>query len=111
MSERSHTATLSVSGRGMDCREVVRCLRDLGIASSVTPNTSVQCHEGHCWLEEGCRVVQAFQRKSEVTRTWSALRDRMSLGCAHLRIDGVFSGCVLDYCRPTRCTPPADDTS
>ena len=100
------TAHLSVSREGLDCAEVSRALARAGIASSVTANTSIQCSASDgCWLESGCRVVQSVKTSEEVARTWKALKLSFDLGCAHLWIPGVHSGCVLDFLRPSVCPP------
>ena len=101
------TAQLSISKEGLDCADVCRALARAGVASSVTANTSIQCRGQECWLESGCRIVQSFKKKEDLVRTWQALRMSFDLGCAHLWVPGVHSGCVLDFIRPSVC-PPGD---
>ena len=106
-----YTSHLSISKKGaLPCGEVAQALREAGIPCSVTPNTSVQCDAQRraCWVEQGCRVVHSLQNKGELAHTWRVLRGRFDLNCAHLHIPAVFSGCVLDFLRPSLCTPPAD---
>jgi hypothetical protein len=100
-----YTSQLSISKEeGLRCDEVVQALRDGGIRCSVTPNTSVQCDpQRGCWVEQGCRIVHSIQTKSELAHTWRVLRLRFDLGCAHLTIPAVFSGCVRDFLRPSLC--------
>ena len=105
------TAHLSVSREGLDCAEVSRALARAGIPSSVTANTSIQCSPDGCCLESGCRVVQSVKTAEDVDRTWQTLKSSFDLGCAHLWIPNVHSGCVLDFLRPSVCPPGPDSPS
>jgi hypothetical protein len=69
----------------------------------VSTNASLQCHQGRCWREEGCHVVQSVTDVKTVDRTWSVLRDTFGLDCAHLHVSTQFSGCVLNFLRPSLC--------
>lgn len=100
-----HTAQMSISRNGLRCEEVAKALKQAGISCSVTPNTSVQCSsEGTCALEHGCRIVQSMQNKGEVAHAWRVLRTRFDLGCAHLSISPIYSGCILDFLQPSQCS-------
>ena len=104
------TARLAISRRGLDCGEVAEKLRASGIQCSVARNASLQCHGGRCWREEGCHVVQSVTDVKAVDRTWTLLRDTFGLDCAHLHVSTHFSGCVLNFLRPSLCTPERPDT-
>lgn len=104
-------ATLSVSGPQLhvDCSNVMRAMKSLGIAGDVTPNrTLVDGDE-----EPGCRVVIASRpSKEHAARLWERLRTECELTCAHLSVrDDVSEGCVLDVLRPSRCPGRVQNTN
>ena len=92
---------LSLSGRGLACADVVNAMIKLGINGDVTQNVSVV--DG---IEEsGCRVaIATVPYKESVRSLWTHISHTSTLTCAHVRIDDVFSGCVLDYLRPSQCS-------
>ncbi len=54
-------------------------------------------------MEYGCRIIQPISSKYEIEKTWMMLKNKYKFDCAHLKIDGLYSGCVLDYLRPSLC--------
>ena len=104
-----YSSQMSISKEGLRCEDVAQALLRAGIACSVTPNTSVQCSDtGVCKLEQGCRIVHSMQHKGEVAHAWRVLRTRFDLGCAHLSIPPIFSGCIRDFLQPSLCSTTAD---
>jgi hypothetical protein len=103
--------TLSISHRNLSgCTDIVHSMRQLGIMTSVTENQSVICNRDKCWLETGCRLVFGGISKQDLqTRIWDSLRDQYGLTCAHLNVQGVYSGCILDYLRESRCPGAIED--
>lgn len=91
--------TLSVSRKGLACASLARFLQSRGISALVRPNISSTTNG----LENGCQVVAAVDHGKDVKRTWGLLRDEFGFNCGHLRIEGRFSGCVLDFVRPSSC--------
>ena len=104
------TTTLSISSSRLSgCTEVVKTMLKLGIMTSVTENKSVLCDHNSCWVEPGCRlVVGGISRRDLDSQVWTPLRDKFGLTCAHLNIQGVYSGCILDYLRETKCPGPVE---
>lgn len=103
----SHTIQLSISSPNLDskCLEVIALLKKQKIANvSVEPNSSIQCRNGKCRVENGCRItlgtkdINCFQEK-----VWRPLQNTFSLGCAHLKVEGYYSGCVYDFWRESNC--------
>ena len=74
--------------------------------ASVTANHSVVCDDERgtrCRVESGCRVLFGRITRASLATTWDRLRHDHALHCAHLHAPPVFSGCVWDFLRPTRC--------
>ena len=89
---------ISVSSTETDrhCDGVVKSLAMAGLDARVTPNTSV--HFGK--TEHGCaiRIPSDKADKKQHARTiWNAIKAAGNYECAHLRIDGTFSGCIFNY--------------
>ena len=105
------TMTLSISHRKLsDCTDIVHSMRQLGIMTSVTKNQSVICNQNKCWLETGCQLIFGGISKQDLqTRVWNTLRDHYGLTCAHLNVQGIYSGCILDYLRESSCPGPIED--
>jgi hypothetical protein len=97
--ELSYTAELSVSKPTfLDCYEVALFLHKQGIVSNVTTNITTQPN-----IEYGCKITQPVVKNKEIKTTWHLLKNHFGFNCAHLKIDGIYSGCILDYLRPSLC--------
>lgn len=92
------TATLSISARDLSCTRVVYHLAKAGVLARVTPNASiVRGEDGAPSLETGCEVRMDVERKEDLRSTWRGLKEAFGLGCGHLTVGGVFSGCTERY--------------
>ena len=93
------TSTISVSRKeNLDCKEIASFLSKCNIMTSVTENMSTTPN-----LEYGCRLVQSINSKNDIQNIWTLLKDRYNFKCGHLKIDGYYDGCILNYLRPSDC--------
>ena len=99
----STTTTLSISSTEISsCGQVATYLQQCGIPCDITENKTVMKENGKFFIETGCRIV--INNKVPVNETfWSNLQSRFKLDCAHIKVDGVFGGCINDYLRPSAC--------
>ncbi len=92
--------TLSVSSNDtLDCKKMAYHLSKHGIITSITENISTCPH-----IEYGCRLTNTISDKKELNDLWQILKSRYDFKCAHLNLEGIFSGCILDYLRPSLCS-------
>ena len=97
--------TLSVSsGNELDCKKMAHYLSKNGIITSITENIST-CPN----IEYGCRLTNTVSNKDEIQTLWTILKSKYNFKCAHLNLDGIFSGCILDYLRPSLCSEKKDN--
>ena len=54
-------------------------------------------------LEKGCFITigDPDTSKNNVKKIWNTIKQDYT--CSHLKIDGVFSGCVYDYITRDNC--------
>ena len=95
---------LAISAPKLDCAEVAEHLAACGILANTTSNlTSVRGG-----IEEGCGVtIHRVTKPVLQSAVWQPLKDRFGLTCAHVLVPGVFTGCVLDFLRPSLCSSTA----
>tara|TARA_Y100001958_G_scaffold118574_1_gene85628 strand:+ start:1554 stop:1877 length:324 start_codon:yes stop_codon:yes gene_type:complete len=105
METKHPSIELSISQKTLSCEEVAENLLKTKIMASITPNKSIVCNDkNNCQLEKGCRILFAkASTKTEIKNTWQNLKQKHTLGCAHLKIPGTFSGCIYDYLPDTKC--------
>ena len=97
--ELSYTAEISVSKKNqLNCQEIALFLHKHNIISNVSTNISTQPE-----IEYGCKIVQPITKKIEIETSWLLLKNNFGFNCAHLKIDSIYSGCILDYLRPSLC--------
>ena len=94
------SSTLSVSRKEyIDCKEMTAFLSKYNIITSVSENLSTTPK-----LENGCRLTQSISSKNDLEKMWNLLKNRYNFKCGHLKIDGHYDGCILNYLRPSICT-------
>lgn len=93
------SSTLSVSRKEyIDCKEMAAFLSKCNIITSVSENISPTPK-----LENGCRLTQSISSKDDLEKLWILLKNRYDFKCGHLKIDGHYDGCILNYLRPSIC--------
>ena len=93
------TSTLSVSKKeNLDCKELANFLSKCNIITSVSDNISTVPN-----IEYGCRLVQSVNSKNDIEKIWNLLQNKYNFKCGHLKIDGHYNGCILNYLRPSNC--------
>ena len=93
------TSTLSVSRKDkLDCSEMARALSKAGIITSITSNISTQPE-----IEYGCRLTQSISSKEDLEKIWTILEKKYEFKCGHLKVEGSYDGCILNYLRTSLC--------
>lgn len=96
--------TLSISNKNLKCSDLYSLLKNLGINSSISENKSIQCKNGTCWIENGCRLFFSRITKEEIYQSvWLESKKKYNLNCAHLKIPNKFNGCINDFNRLRGC--------
>jgi len=54
-------------------------------------------------IENGCLITfdQKYSSKKEISNIWKIIKDDYT--CSHLKIDGIFDGCIFNYLIPDNC--------
>tara|TARA_Y100000996_G_C22131756_1_gene482528 strand:- start:41 stop:343 length:303 start_codon:yes stop_codon:yes gene_type:complete len=93
------SSTISVSQKEhLDCKEMAYKLSKAGICTSITSNISTQPY-----IEHGCRLTQSISSTEDLNKIWRELKKHYNFNCAHLKIDGGFDGCLMNYLSPNQC--------
>ena len=93
------SSTLSVSRKEyLNCKEMADFLSKCNIITSVSDNLSTTPK-----LENGCRLTQSISSKNDLEILWNLLKNKYDFKCGHLKIDGNYDGCILNYLRPSIC--------
>lgn len=82
----------------LDCEKLAKFLGKFNIFIDATPNISMLPDK-----EYGCRLRTTVQKKEDIQHIWNLLRNEYNFGCAHLVVGNRYTGCILDYLRPTLC--------
>ena len=93
------SSTLSVSQKQkLDCQDIAIKMSKAGIITSITSNISTQPE-----IEYGCRLTQSISSKKDIEKIWKILQNNYTFKCAHIKIDNIFDGCILDFLSPSKC--------
>ena len=54
-------------------------------------------------IEKGCLITlgKEYNSKNKINKIWNTIKDDHH--CAHLKIDGVFDGCILNFLSEDKC--------
>ena len=99
------TSDLTISSKNIhNCGEVVEKLRQCGISSNVSPQTTIICKGTSCWTEKGCNIrITDLDQQDIEKKVWIPLKNRFDLTCAHLNVHGNYIGCIRNFIRPSHC--------
>lgn len=98
-----NTVITNVSGRNMDCDEIIHNLMKARVQCHVETNKSVRCKGDECWVENGCTITSSVYTKDESLKAWEVAKKTDRVECAHICIPGKFSGCAKDWERDSLC--------
>lgn len=95
------SVNISISNKNNNCSLVLNKFIQLGINCRLIETTSVVDQQ----LEKGCLLTLApkYNNKKEVTKIWNIVNSNNDFECAHLKIDGIFDGCIYNYIRSNFC--------
>ena len=91
---------LSVSNsNNTGCYYILKKLMRVGIDCRTIETNSLVGNK----LEKGCLVTigDPDTSRKNVSKIWSHIKD--DYVCAHLKIDGVYSGCIFNYIECNNC--------
>ena len=54
-------------------------------------------------IEKGCLITlgKEYNTKHQVNKIWNTIKNDYQ--CAHLKIDGLFDGCILNFLTQNKC--------
>ena len=100
-----NNSTLSISSPQINsCDEVVEYMRNSKIPCFVSSNKTVIKSNNKYIIENGCQIKIGSHVPDLIdSNFWIQLKNKFSLNCAHLEVEGKFKGCIYDYLRGTNC--------
>lgn len=96
------SVNISVSNKYYkNCQHIMTIMRDLNINCRIIETKSIVDKN----IENGCLVTfgEQYNSKKNVRYLWDTIKDDYE--CAHLKIDGLFDGCILNYINANFCQP------
>ena len=91
---------LSVSSdkEGFNCKDVSETLKHCGIETDITQLYTNRLYNGSLKSEIGCRINLYDLHANDFKETiWQPLKTKFNFDCAHLSINGRYSGCIHEY--------------
>tara|TARA_A100001015_G_C14894261_1_gene673737 strand:- start:155 stop:457 length:303 start_codon:yes stop_codon:yes gene_type:complete len=91
---------ISVSNSNQkNCDSIIEKLLISGIDARIIETKSIINKE----LEYGCIITldPEYSSKKNVHNVWNIIKKDYI--CSHLKIDGLFDGCIFDYLKPSIC--------
>jgi hypothetical protein len=86
---------ISVSNSGQNnCNNIINILKFSGIDCRIIETTSIINNN----IEKGCIItLDRSYSKDKLKNIWNDIKKSGNYNCAHLKIDGIFSGCIYNY--------------
>ncbi len=98
------------------CSHIIEALIRNNIEAKIVPNLSIIDSK----IEEGCTITlpKDYCSKEKIKNIWNIIQkspesidkstdiDIKNYNCAHLKIEGQFSGCILNYLNANFCPAP-----
>ena len=99
------------------CSHIVESLIKSNIEAKIVPNLSIISKK----IEEGCTITfpKDYQSREKIKNIWNIIQESPqninnnscnkiinNYNCAHLKIEGQFSGCIYNYLNANFCPAP-----
>lgn len=90
------------------CSHLIDVFKELNIEGKFVPNYSIMNKK----LELGCTITldKQFENKEKLQKVWNVIESSSisnqivkKYDCAHLKIEGRFSGCIFNYLKDDKC--------
>ena len=94
------SVNISVSNMKQDyCKHITSNLLKSGINCRMIDTVSVVDDN----IETGCLITlgREYNNKKKLTGVWNIIKSEYE--CSHLKIDGMFDGCIYDYLNADFC--------
>ena len=84
------------------CEDILETLKKLNINCRTIQTISNVDKE----LEYGCLITigKQYNSKKKVGEIWQTINKKNKYGCSHLKIDGLFDGCINNYINANYCS-------
>ena len=96
------SVNISVSNNNPNnCNIIMKIMKDLNINCRIIETKSIVDKN----IENGCLLTfgEQYNSKKNVHFLWNTIKD--DYNCAHLKIDGLFDGCIYNYINANFCEP------
>ena len=95
------STNISISNPNQNnCEHIIKMLQIYGEDCRVIETTSLVDNK----IEKGCLITMGmFEEKKKLKEIWEKIKKTGEYKCAHLKIDGVFSGCIYNYLNADFC--------
>ncbi len=82
-----------------NCQHIINTMRKLNINCRIIETKSIVDKN----IENGCLITFSpeYNTKKHVKYLWETIKDDYQ--CAHLKIEGMFDGCIFNYINPDFC--------
>lgn len=96
--ENYETVELNISSQNLSCDDIFKFLYASKIKCSIVKNRSVVYKNKKWTMENGCDISLHTVNKDDIkNRIWYPIKKKYKLGCAHLNIPDIYSGCVNKF--------------
>jgi len=94
------TVNISVSNNYYkNCQHIINTMRESNINCRIIETKSIVDKN----IENGCLITfgPEYNTKTNVKYLWETIKDDYQ--CAHLKIEGIFDGCIFNYINADFC--------
>ena len=95
---------ISVSNKKNKCDDILQKLIKHDINCRAIDTISIVDFE----IEKGCLLTfgNNYNSKKSVNKLWNIINSNNEYTCSHLKIDGLYDGCIFDYTKSNNCPGP-----
>lgn len=92
---------ISVSNKDNNCIDILEKFKKLNINCRGIKTLSIVDSQ----FEKGCLLTfgKNYNSKKDVNNLWNIINSNNDYTCSYLNIEGLFSGCILDYINCDNC--------
>uniref|UniRef100_A0A6C0LCT6 Uncharacterized protein n=1 Tax=viral metagenome TaxID=1070528 RepID=A0A6C0LCT6_9ZZZZ len=95
------SVNISVSNKNNTCNDILQKLIKYNINCRSIDTMSIIDYS----IEKGCLLTfdNNYSSKKSINKLWNIINSNDNYICSHLKIDGIFDGCIFDYIKCNNC--------
>jgi len=105
VSHQLKEGTKTIADKYIGCNHIIDIFSKSNLEGKFVPNITVFNNK----IEHGCSITMSkdYNSKDRIREIWNIIKKSLpnedEYTCSHIKIDGIFQGCIFNYLQKDNC--------